>query len=261
MLCNSRIGARLVFLTTLCLVACALPVAGHSKGHETPEVAKQQGRLEEFLQQWSQHVGDVETFSVRFQRIAYNATFRSKTRQSGSFLYVGPHQWEYRLDDGSERLLRDGGWLFLFLSATNTVFRIDINELRAVVGRGLLFATTVCLISEAPPMPFLLGLRLDELQEKYRIEITKEDDDAIWLALHPHRKDDDQFLRRAQLLIDKETFRPRAAKLHNPNGKGSTVFVFDEMEINHPMREEEFRPHLEGWKVVSFSELLAEMPD
>ena len=197
---------------------------------------------------------------MRYRQIDYLATFKSKTETSGECLYAGDRRWKCHWDDRSEHWLRTGDELYLFSREPNTVRLIDISELSAFDDLGWLGEYLVRAYSEAPLVPFLLGLRVDALQKKYDVKITQEDEVSVRLVLHP-RHQDDAWFSRAQLLLDKETFHPRAVKLNDLNGRDSKVFLFDLLEINVPIVDEEFQPDLEGWRIISLSNLFGRTPD
>jgi outer membrane lipoprotein-sorting protein len=242
----------------LYLVAAGFAGDGFSQETRTlsPTEAKRRDRLDEVLRQWSQGVGDVRTFRVRFHRTQCNTIFRTRTQSSGRFTFASPDRWSGQLEDGSEHWLRDEDRLYQFADDSKTVRIVDAQDLATAFGQGWLARTAHALL-EGPPSPFLLGLKVDAVKDKYDLTITKEDDEAIWLDLRRKQKDDPWWFHRAEVLLDKQTHRPRAVKLHDQDQRDSTVYVFEELEINVPLDDAEFRPQLEGWNVISVSGLLS----
>ena len=220
----------------------ANPSPSNAKGTTLPRITPQeQARVDALLRRWAAHSGDVKTLRGRFGRITYNATFKTTTKDTGSFVYKAPDKGKFWVDrkGDPEKWICNGKVVLQFNDETKQVKRIQLPpELQGVhIRKG--------------PMPFLFGMSADELRRRYWLRITKEPPGQVWLEAYPLHRDDAANFRMAQLILDTETFLPQAIKLHDPNGKSSRVYNVFDLKRNGFIRPGVFNPPLFGWKIIS----------
>jgi len=81
--------------------------------------------------------------------------------------------------------------------------------------------------------PFLLGMPTDELKRRFKVTLLSEDDAEVRLELEPMWPRDKAQFSRAQLILSKVFYRPRALKVVGPSG-AETVHVFRDVAVDTP---------------------------
>jgi hypothetical protein len=93
------------------------------------------------------------------------------------------------------------------------------------------------------PRIFLLGMKSDELQQRFRIELLKQTDSEVWLQFRPRQPADARRCDRAILILSTAEYKPVAIKLVDVTGR-EIVHVFMDVRSNpHPYPYA--RPYLE----------------
>jgi hypothetical protein len=104
--------------------------------------------------------------------------------------------------------------------------------------------------------PFLLGMPIDELRHRFRIELQVQNENEIRLKFEPKSERDQARFSRATLILRKERYEPRAIKMIDSTGS-ATVHVFADVRVNSNWRDVYFsrdplsRPDLRGYRSVN----------
>ena len=218
------------------------PAAGEPAEPALPRITPQeQAKVDQLLRRWEAHTGDIKTLRGQFGRITDNVIFKTKTKDTGAFIYKAPDKGKFWVDrEGDpEKWICDGKAVLQFNDETRQVKRIELPP--DLQGEHI----------RKGPMPFLFGMSADELRRRYWLKITKETPGEIWLEAYPLQREDAANFRVAQLILNTESYLPRAIKLHDPNGKDSRVYTLHNLKANVLVLDTEFHPPLFGWKVVT----------
>jgi hypothetical protein len=81
--------------------------------------------------------------------------------------------------------------------------------------------------------PFLLGMPVAELKERFDVTLTNQTDSEIWLTFKPKQKKQQARLREAFLILKSDGYLPSAVKIIDPAG-GETVHSFRNLRVNAP---------------------------
>lgn len=99
--------------------------------------------------------------------------------------------------------------------------------------------------------PFLLGMPLDEMRQRYQIKLIEYPGDHIRLEFVPRMASDLSQYSQAQLILSRDTFEPRAMQVISPTRETRAVYVFKNVRINcsssEPFSDLE-HPNLEGYR-------------
>lgn len=100
--------------------------------------------------------------------------------------------------------------------------------------------------------PYLLGMPLEELQQRYQISIEKQTEEQVWLRFVPKADSDRTFFSESILVLNLKTYLPYALKTLDPPGTRETVHLFSNVE---GMKELERipEPDLKGYTLSSTS--------
>jgi hypothetical protein len=98
--------------------------------------------------------------------------------------------------------------------------------------------------------PFLLGLSVADLTERFHVALKKETDREIWLEFVPKIEKDRANISNAVLILSKDRYQPVAVKTVDPTG-AEIVHVFKDVKINPrgPVESLE-QPNLRGYRRV-----------
>ncbi|MGE5195339.1 MAG: hypothetical protein ACM3U2_22830 [Deltaproteobacteria bacterium] len=104
--------------------------------------------------------------------------------------------------------------------------------------------------------PYLLGMRADELRQRFDVKLEKVEGTEVWLRFEPKRKKEQASLRHAILILDIASYLPKALKEVDAAGAES-VHVFNNMSVMvahegapipvPPGKEPLDRPNLAGY--------------
>jgi hypothetical protein len=96
--------------------------------------------------------------------------------------------------------------------------------------------------------PFLLGMPVADLEQRFEIELVKETEPEIWLKLKPKQKNEQARLQEASLILRRDGYLPRGLKTVDPAGN-ETVHNFTNLSINErDAADLKKRPNLDGYR-------------
>lgn len=109
------------------------------------------------------------------------------------------------------------------------------------------------------PLPFLFGLKADEAQQRFDMELLSNEAATALILAKPLRPDDQANYSEARILLDKTTFLPKAVRLLDPSGNRETRYWFDGLKPNDSsirkvvedlMGKDPFKPSLAKYKAI-----------
>jgi hypothetical protein len=78
--------------------------------------------------------------------------------------------------------------------------------------------------------PFLLGMSVHDLRERFDVRLVKSTDEEVWLEFHPRHLEDEATLHHPVLILESAGYSPRALKTIDATGI-ETVHVFKNVSI------------------------------
>jgi TIGR03009 family protein len=244
------------FRTMLACLAVALLVGGPvgtALGQNAPNANA--ARLQQLLQQWSQHSGQIQKLQGAHHRFVYDQVFQVEKRAEGVFYYEGPakgridlkpvnvqgqkarrvgeNQKPYELKpDNAQRWVCDGQRIWQIDDATK---QIDIYPIPPEhQGQNIMDG----------PLPFLFGMPPEKAQARYNLTLLKEDEGFAYIVATPKRPEDAANWSEAKIRLDKNLFIPQAVQLIAPAGNLETVYTFDvdNLKIADNRGRDDFKP-------------------
>jgi TIGR03009 family protein len=183
---------------------------------------EQQQQLDAVLQAWEQTNKNVKTFECTFTRFEYNLLWGNANQprlDKGEIKYAAPDKGMYRVDvPRPEHWICDGQSIFEYSFQKKELIEYKLPpELR---GKA---------ISDGP-LPFLFGADAQKLKQRYYLRVTAQSATEIRLEAYPMSQQAAANMHHAELIL--HAMQPYALKIHSPNGKDSTVYVFEGIRIN-----------------------------
>ena len=185
---------------------------------------QEQQQLDAALQAWEQSSKSVKTFECKFTRFEYDPVFGNANQprfvDNGQIKYASPDKGMYRVDgQRPEHWICDGQSVFEYNFQKKELIEYKLPaELR---GKA---------ISDGP-LPFLFGADAAKLNQRYYMRVTAQPTPTEFKleALPMYQRDAANF-RRAELIL--RDMQPYGLKIYSPNGKNSTVYVFENIRVN-----------------------------
>ena len=236
---------------------------------------QQQAVVDQILALWESQSDKIRNYKCSFERWEYDPVFGpgkdargqdvAKTKSTGQVKYSKPDRgmfkideirhftpakqpgvaptWEVRKGDHPEHWVCDGEAVYEYnLAKKQLIVRHLPPEMR---GKAIADG----------PLPFLFGAEKEKLKRRYYIQMTQSTNTEIWLEAFPKYRQDAANYKKVELILDREKFLPKALRVHLPNGKNHTVYIFGEATVNSITEDilpDVFkRPHTPfGWKKV-----------
>lgn len=79
--------------------------------------------------------------------------------------------------------------------------------------------------------PYLLGMPVEDLKGRYRIELVKRTDNDVWLRFVPRSKKEAANFREAIFIMNAEDYSPVAVRIVDASGNKETVHVFSDVRV------------------------------
>lgn len=222
--------------------------------------------LETLLSTWEQKSAGIDRLRGTFMRYVYDQVYMIEKRARGMFWYeapdhgrmdfatievpdppvnpekVGSNGAPYEIHaEENQRWICTGKEIFIIHDDAEMYDYVEIPPSQQ--GQN---------ISEGP-LPFLFGMQAEAAKQRYHLNLGEQhwpqgrviERDGEQLRLrpqvhvvaYPKREDDAREWRRAEVLLDGETFLPRAIRLLDPTMNKETVYVFDlaQLRVNEPL--------------------------
>jgi TIGR03009 family protein len=199
----------------------------------TPQEA---AALDGVLNDWEKRNKEVKVLEANLVRWKYDSVFATASTQpkpeKGSLKYAAPDKGMYTLEgDRPEQWLCDGNSIFEFQYP-----RPD-NKGQMQPGR----VVEHILPPEAKgraiadgPLPFVFGNEALKLKQRFFMRIITPADakGEIWLEAYPRLQQQASQFKKVDVILKTDGFLPYAIKIHDTNGKDSTVYQLEEVVVN-----------------------------
>lgn len=203
--------------------------------------------LEDILVKWEKESGKINRLEGGHMKIEYNDVFCVEKWSEGQFYYEKPDKGRiditgkkipqgakpgkanpktgkpYTLEPGeNQKWVCDG----------NRIFKIDEDE-KAYEIYPIPLDRRGANIMEGP-LPFLFGMPAKTAKQRYFLQLIQNTPQQIVIAVKPRRRADAANYQEAKVLLNPKTFLPGAVQLIHPGGNQSTVYRFEDVQVNKP---------------------------
>ena len=192
----------------------------------------EQAQLDWVLRTWEQRCDKIKMFECDFTRFDYDAVFgdgsKPKYTDQGSLKYAAPDKGLFRVEKP-----RDEKWICNGKAVYE--YRYQLKEL---IEHRLPPELQGKDISNGP-LPFLFGAKAEQLKQRYFLRLITPQEAAqeqIWLEAYPRFQGQAADFSKAELILTTKDFLPYALKIYLPNGKNRTVYAFQNIVLNNPLR-------------------------
>jgi TIGR03009 family protein len=214
---------------------------------------QEQAQLDRMLAAWEQHGKGVRTFECKLTRWEYNSVFLEPGKQpeaeSGSLKFDAPDKGLFKIEGKQQvQWISDGMSIFEYKYAEKRIVEYKLPP--ELQGKAIMDG----------PLPFLFGSDAQRLKSRYflRLVTPRDAQDEVWLEAWPRYQKDAAEFKRAELILKTKDMMPFALQLYATNGKDRTVYRFDDIVINNPLRRVQGNPYVpkfptmfgNGWKLV-----------
>ncbi|MEQ8854675.1 PASTA domain-containing protein [Gimesia sp.] len=225
--------------------------------------------LEDILAKWEKESGKINKLEGEHVRIWYDDVFCVEKRSEGKFYYEKPDKG--RIDITGMKIGKNAkpgkvnpktGKPFILQPGENEkwicdghrIFKIDEDE-KAYEVFPIPLERRGANIMEGP-LPFLFGMPAKTAKQRYYLKLIDNSPQQIVIAVKPRRRADAANYQEAKVLLDPNTYLPRAVQLIHPGGNQSTVYSFQKVEANKArgiiatvFGNSPFTPDLEGYQL------------
>jgi TIGR03009 family protein len=247
------------FVFALAALLAASLTAQAQPPQTQPQPAPADKKLDECLLRWEQEMQKIQSLEVTLERTEKDKTFQTEKKFVGSARYMkdgtGPtarnlamlEMKEPGKPDIYEKFIYTGTFLYQFSPATKEIRAIRLTAKQGQVGDDNF-------------LTFLLGMKAEQAKQRYDLKVTREDQYYIYLDVVPRAAEDQAEFKRAQLVLNKDSFLPRQLWFEKPNGS-TIVWGIPQLNTKAKIDLKEFDAPSPptGWKMVTV-ERQPEMP-
>ncbi len=245
-----------------------------------PDAPSADRQLDAVLVKWQQATDKIDSLEGVQDRIVYDKVFFTAKHTRGHFYYQAPDKG--RIDFDAPRDAQPNASVQKTDPQTGKVLKFDVAagqpETWICDGKFIVqIDHTQKTANKYPlppdvqgkniingPLPFLFGLPPDVARQRYQLSLLGQNEHGLWIHVIPKWKQDAANYREATVILDPQTFLPKAVQLIDPAGTKETVFMFRDMKVNQAgngnivqriiraglLRGDPFDPPLRGYKVV-----------
>jgi TIGR03009 family protein len=168
-----------------------------------PALDPAHNRLDALLLRWEQELNKIQNLEAQVVRTDKDRTFGQVVVLKGVAKYKKPNLGLLQLvkvggkPEEFEKFICTGTYLFQYSPATKIIW---VHELpRPKPGQ----------VADANFMALIFGMRAADAKARYNLQLTKEDENWIYIQVTPTRAEDKADFQRAQLVLNAKTFLPR----------------------------------------------------
>jgi TIGR03009 family protein len=225
--------------------------AGHAKVASAPWPplsAQDQQFVNAVLQVWEKRTADIKRYTCSVQRWQFNPAHFDNghfTHGVGTLKFEDPGMAEYKIEkiatlikksppeyavdpdeEHGEHWICDGRWIHILDQNEKKALRI---ELPPEYRDNKVFQS---------PLPFVFGVKADEMMQRYWIRSIPVQDkpNEVWLEVVPKRADDAGNYSRVQVVLDRKDTLPKAMIVFMPNWTAENpvreIYQFDNRSVN-----------------------------
>ena len=200
-------------------------------------------RLDQLLEDWARESAKVTKLKGEHHRFVYDKVFKVEKRSKGVFYYESPSKGRIDITpvdvQGQTARRKDAEGQTFQLKADRAerwicdgqrIWQVDEDKKQMDVfpipkqnqGRNIMDG----------PMPFLFGMPREKAKARYDLTLVAENQQYATIEALPKWQIDAQNWQKAQIILDKKIFLPKAVQLVDPAGNLETVYTFDDMTVN-----------------------------
>jgi TIGR03009 family protein len=192
-----------------------------------PEEKPADPELDGYLTKWQDKMQAVSALSVKLDRKVKDKTLDVEVLSFGfaKYLKKGTDATTQNLilmemtpkgkKDFSDRFVCNGAYVYQYSPATKEIVAHEVPK------------PTPGQAADGSILDFLLGMKKEDVKRRWDLKLTKTDKSFIYVMVYPKYAEDKQDFKRAQMVLDKETFFPRRLWFEKPNDDEVTWDVHD----------------------------------
>jgi TIGR03009 family protein len=212
-----------------------------------PLDATKQQFLDSVLQVWEQRTADVQRYQCNFVRFQYDPTIdpnNPATVDKGILKFAAPDKGLFRIDE-RQSISKKGAQPEYLPSKQQGEYWICDGEYVHILDRNEEKATKIQLPPQMrgqaiyrSPLPFLFGVKADEVKQRYWIQPVNppQGSSDVWLEAYPKRADDEGNYSRVQVVLDRTDVLPKALIVFLPNFRAEQphreIYEFNERQTD-----------------------------
>jgi TIGR03009 family protein len=233
--------------------------------------------IDDVLKYWESSTSKIKTYKCDFQKFSYNPNFAPLGTvyedSTGVIMYAQPDKGLYRVDTihryrppkekggKAEWPLAEGEKGEHWICDGKAVFYFDY--LNKILRKTKLPPVMQGKAIADGPLPFVFGAEAKKIKERYWLHVTTPAnvENEIHLAAVPKTRDDAANYKEIKIIIDHESFLPKAMIVFMPNydaklHPAKDTYVFKKRENNLsdtiwlPLAKQFYQPSTpDGWKL------------
>ena len=224
--------------------AAAAPAAGLERPAADPlRVDPLPKELQVILEDWEAASSKIVALYGEHRRYVYDKTFSIEKQGQGKLYYESPDRGRYEVEPSvipkgakSRKVDKDGNEYTLKphepeLWVCTGAEVIQVNEDRKEFDRYPIPPEDRGENIMNGPLPFLFGMKAEQARQRYFLALMRDDQQKgeVWIHAKPRMQQDAALWSDAIIILDKETFLPRAVQLVDPAGNQTTVHTFTKL--------------------------------
>jgi TIGR03009 family protein len=217
-----------------------------------PQPVPADKKIDDYLLRWEQEMQKIQGLEATLERTEKDKTFQIEKKFVGSARYMkdgtGPNARNLALlemrEPGKqelyEKFICTGTFLYQFSPTTK-----EIRALRLPPPKP-------GQVTDDNFLTFLFGMKAEQAKQRYDLKLTKEDQYYIYVDVVPRTPQDQADFKRAQLVLNKDSFLPRQLWFEQPNGS-AIVWGIPHLDTKARVNIKDFdAPSVpQGWKMVT----------
>jgi TIGR03009 family protein len=199
--------------------------------------------LQVILEDWEAASSKIVALYGEHRRFVYDKTFSIEKQGQGKLYYESPDRGRYEVEPSvipkgaeSRKVDKDGNAYTLKphereLWVCTGAEVIQVNEDRKEFDRYPIPPEDRGENIMNGPLPFLFGMKAEQARQRYFLALMRDDQQKgeVWIHAKPRMQQDAALWSDAIIILDKETFLPRAVQLVDPTGNQTTVHTFTKL--------------------------------
>lgn len=200
-----------------------------------------QAYVDQILQMWENTSKEIKTFDSPFERWEYDPVFGPTgvpaIKSRGQLSYSKPDKGSFKINDVERYVQKDPKQ-----PGTYEPQKQEVGEHWVCDGKAIYqynHEKKQLVVSPLPehmrgqsivdgPLPFLFGAEAAKLKARYWIRCKESTEKQIWLEAYPRTQEDAANYHHVDVMLNRKTMMPAAIQVHLPNGRSSSVYMFNE---------------------------------
>jgi TIGR03009 family protein len=212
--------------------------------------------LDRYLLRWEQEMQRIQSLAAVLQLKEHDKTFDTKQEYAGFAQYMkagaGPTAQNLGMlelrplgkggavkNEVSHKFICTGAHIYQFLPAQKEIKAYEIP--RPPAGQ----------VADDNFLSFLFGMKAAQARARYDLKLSKEDQWYIYVDIVPRTPRDRAEFRRAQIVLNRDSFLPRRLWFEQPNGS-EVLWDIPQIQAGARVNRADFDPPKAppGWKLT-----------